>query len=683
MAENEPRKINIKSPDLNERRLSELYRIMPDLFDAEGQLDEAQLRSLFPSDQTTRIEKFRFEWVGKQESKNRAFSSSLSTLVSDVDRSVDFEKTRNLFIEGDNLEVMKLLQGSYIEQVKCIYIDPPYNTGSDFIYLDNFVEDKKAYWQKTGTVKEGVKLVALSETNGRKHSQWLNMMQSRLYAARNLLRQDGAIITHIDENEGHRLRMLLEEVFGDANFIGEIIWDKRNPKGDSGAVSYQHESVLIFAKDIQQFREKNELTVPKKNAAMMLKKASHYFSLVGKKITSPQMAEALSILGIEATDEHQEIYTLEDANRDYQKWLKDQGQSISGGEAAYKFIDDQGKVYRSVSMAWPNSQPAPKDYLIPLIHPVVGKPCPVPSKGWRNPPQTMKKLLEDGRIVFGNDETTQPQRKYLLEENMMENLPSLLYYGTSDEAKLKKMGIHFDHPKPVEVAKRLMMGFLDHGDVVMDFFAGSGTTGHAIMELNSEHHKDVQFILIQIPEIINSHHGAFKAGYKKVSDLCIDRLKKAGKNFLKQSSIFLDVGFRVYHLTESYFPENKFKSNPSKSQQDNRSDFKKYLESMSQIIRFDDDIFLDVITEISLKNGYGLFYTLSRLDESFAHNSVYQLTGNGKDTLLCLDINLKEETVNNLVDHHRDYQLILSADGLGTTENWILRRTFGDCLAVV
>jgi len=676
-------KVKIKSPDMNEKRLSELYRIMPDLFDSEGQLDETQLRSLFPSDQTIRMEKFRFEWVGKQESKYRSFTSSLSTLVADEQRSVNFEKTKNLFVEGDNLEVMKLLQTTYFEQVKCIYIDPPYNTGTDFIYQDNFVEEKKAYWQKTGTVKEGVKLVALTETNGRRHSKWLNMMQSRLYAARNLLRQDGAIIIHIDENEGHRLRMLLEEVFGDTNFLGEIIWDKRNPKGDSGKVSYQHESVLIFAKNIMQFREQNQLTVPKRNAVMMLKKASHYFSMVGKKITRPRMEEALAILGIEETEEHQEIYTLEDANHDYQKWLKDQGQSISGGEAAYKFIDDQGKVYREVSMAWPNSQPAPRDYLIPLTHPLVGKPCPVPSKGWRNPPQTMKKLLDRDQIVFGEDETTQPRRKYLLEENMTENLASLLYYGSSDEAKLKKMGIRFDHPKPVEVAKRLMMGFLDHGDIVMDFFAGSGTTGHAIMEMNSEYHKDIRFILIQIPETINGSHGAFKAGYKTVSNLCIDRLKKVGENFLEHASIFLDVGFRVYHLTESYFPENKFKPNPSKSPQENRSDFKKYLESLSQARLFNDDEFLNVITEISLKNGYGLFYTLHKLDEDFVENSVYQLTGNDKDTLLCLDLDLKEETVNNFVDHYSDHQLILSADGLDSGDNWILRKTFGDCITVV
>jgi len=684
MTENSTRKVNITSPDLSRVRLSELYRLMPDLFDGEGQLIEARIRELFPSNQTGVIEKFRFEWVGKQESKKRAFTPSRGTLVMDMEHSVNFEDTKNLVIEGDNLEVLKLLQTSYFEKVKCIYIDPPYNTGSDFIYPDHFTEDKQAYWRKNGDVKEGVKLVALTESNGRKHSQWLNMMQARLYAARNLLRQDGVIIIHIDENEGHRLRMLLEEVFGDTNFLGEIIWDKRNPKGDSSRISYQHESILLFAKNIAQFKEYNQLKVPKKNAQLMLKKAAYYFSKVGQRCIPPQISEALNVLGMKETEAYKKEYTLEDANHDYQQWLAKQSAIISGGEAAYKYIDVTGKVYQSVSMAWPNNQIAPKEYFIPLVHPVVRKPCPVPTKGWRNPPLTMKKLLDEEQIIFGVDETTQPRRKYILEENMSENLASLLYYGSSDDAMLKKLGIHFENPKPVEVAKRLLTGVIGDGDLVLDFFAGSGTAGQAIMEMNSESHENVQFILIQIPQKISEEHPAFTKGHKTISDLCMDRLRKSGSTLSnKEVSKVLDTGFRVYYLSESYFPENMFKYDPSKSRKENTDALKRYLEVASQTILFNDDELTNIITEISLKNGFGLFFILEKMSERFKSNAVYRLTGNGKDTLLCLDINLKEETIETLIKHYEEDQVIVSSDALDTTKNWILRNTFGDNLSVI
>jgi len=677
------RTLNITSPNLNEKRLSELYRLMPDLFDGDGQLSEANLRQLFQKDKHGRAEKFGFEWIGKQASKNRAFTPSRGTLIEDKNRSVNFDHTKNLIIEGDNLEVLKLLQTSYFEKVKCIYIDPPYNTGSDFIYPDNFDEDKQSYWQKNGTLKEGVKLVALTETNGRKHSKWLNMMQSRLHAAKYLLCEEGAIIIHIDENEGHRLRMLLDEIFGDTNFIGEIIWDKRNPKGDSGAVSYQHESVLIFAKNLSRFKEHNQLAVPKRNAEIMLKKAAQYFSKVGKKHIPPRVSESLDLLGIEKTDQYEELYTLDHANTDYQKWLTNQGTSISGGEAAYKYIDVKGRVFRLVSMAWPNNQKAPSEYFIPLEHPALGKPCPVPTKGWRNPPKTMKNLLEEDKIVFGDDETTQPRRKYILEENMTENLSSLLYYGSSDEHALKKLGIHFENPKPIEVAKRLMIGFLNDGDIALDFFAGSGTAGHAIMEINAETNKDLRFILIQIPEIIDEKHPAFKAGYKTISDLCIDRLTKACDSLRKGTSMFLDTGFRVYRLVESYFRENHFQYDPSKSKIENGHALRQHLEDGIQTELFREEDLFNIITEISLKNGYGLFYTLDPITNQFDGNNVYRISGNGKDALLCLDSKLNGETVDTFVDHYSEDQIILSLDALNSDYYWILRRSLGENLSTV
>lgn len=425
------------------------------------------------------------------------------------------------------------------------------------------------------------------------------------------------------------------------------------------------------------------MTVPKRNAEIMLKKAAHYFSFVGQKIVPPRVSEALSILGLSETKDYEEEYTLEDANQDYQKWLASQGTALSGGEAAYKHIDDEGKVFQTVSMAWPNNKQAPREYFMPLQHPVVGKPCPVPAKGWRNPPGTMKKLLNQGRIVFGVNETTQPRRKYILEENMSENLASLLYYGSSDDASLKKMGIHFENPKPVEVAKRLMTGVVGNGDLVLDFFAGSGTAGQAIMEMNSESHKDVRFILVQIPERINEKHSAYKAGHKTIAELCIDRLEKAGRRRIEDSGSILDVGFRVYRLTESYFPENHFEFDPSKSEKENVAALRKHLETASQPRIFDKNEIADIITEISLKNGYGLFYTLEHMKRRFPGNTVYRLSGNGKGALLCLDVELQEKNVRILAERYPEDQLILSRRALCTAKNWTLRNAFGDNLRTV
>jgi len=393
--------------------------------------------------------------------------------------------------------------------------------------------------------------------------------------------------------------------------------------------------------------------------------------------------EALKLLELEKTHQHEELYTLDHANRDYQKWLDKQGASISGGESAYRYIDDTGKVFSSVSMAWPNNQKAPPQYFIPLKHPVSGKPCTVPTKGWRNPPKTMKMLLETNQIVFGKDETTQPRRKYILDDNLTEKLSSLLHYGSSDEHSLKKWGIYFDNPKPVEVAKRLMIGFLDDGDIAMDFFAGSGTTGHAIMNMNSEENKDLRYILIQIPEIIDEKHPASESGYKTISDLCIDRLNKAGNRLIDGRSMFLDVGFRVYSLTESYIRENLFQYNPSLSKTQNGDALRQNLLASKQVALFRDNDLFNIITEISLKNGYGLFFELKPITEEFKNNTVYRLSGNGKDALLCLDAMLKEETIDSFVDFYSEDQLILSSDALASDTYWVLNRAFGDNLLTV
>ena len=449
-------------------------------------------------------------------------------MLPDHGRSVEADTTGNVIIEGENLEVLKLLQASAFEPVKLIYIDPPYNTRREFIYSDDFSEGSAACCR---------------------HLAWLSMMQSRLLAAHGLLRPDGAIVAHIDENEGPRLRLLMEEVFGPANFLGEIVWDKRNPKGDSGGIACQHELILCFAKDANAFKAANALTVPKRNAERMLAKAAALFGQVGRRLVPEAVKAALRTLGIEEDwDAHAREYTLADANADFQRWLLQQG-GLSAGEAMYRFIDAEGEVYRLASMAWPNKKRAPDAYFIPLKHDVTGKACPVPARGWRNPPATMADLLAKKLIVFGADETVQPQKKYRLRDTLRENLPSLLYHGGSDDALLAELGIPFENPKPVEVSRRIIQAFTAPGDAVLDFFAGSGTVGHAVLAQNAEDGGGRRFILVQRPEAVPDGHPARKAGFETISALCIERVRRAGTKLRREKpGALFDAGFRVYRL---------------------------------------------------------------------------------------------------------------------------------------
>ncbi len=357
------------------------------------------------------------------------------------------EECNGLLINSENFQALELLQEKYREAVKCVYIDPPYNTGKgDFYYKDNF-----------------------------QNSSWLTMMSERLTLAKSYLSSKSVLLMNMDEHEISNSEILASTVFGDNNDLGTIVWDKRNPKGDSKGIAYQHEYILTYAKDAEALAETCKVQRPKRNAELILSKAKQLFS---KK---------------------SDTYTIADINKDFSKWINSQI-GFSGGERAYNLIDEKGEVYRAVSMAWPNKKQAPKEYFIPLIHPNTNKPCPVPARGWRNPPQTMKELMDKGQILFGKDETTQPTRKYLLRENMYENIPSLVYYGGSDTDMLHNMDIPFDTPKVTELGKEHIASFTDKDSIIFDFFAGSGTYGHSVIKLNKEDGGQRKFILCDMAE---------------------------------------------------------------------------------------------------------------------------------------------------------------------------------------
>ena len=480
-------------------------------------------------------EAYEFNWVGKQAARAEVLRPIRKTLRPVKEDSVDWDTTQNLYIEGDNLEVLKLLQKSYLGKVKMIYIDPPYNTGNDFVYHDDFARSQAEEDLFAGNVDElGNRYCKNTDSNGRYHSDWCSMIYSRLMIARSLLTEDGVIFINMDENEISNLQKICSEIFGEKNDLGTIVWDKRNPKGDSRGISYQHEYIIAYSKDFFTFTQSCKLNRPKKNAQMILDKAARLFAKVSSN------------------------YTLEMCNSDFSEWIKSKKTELSGGESAYNKIDENGDVYQSVSMAWPNKKKAPDEYFIPLVHPITKKVCPVPERGWRNPPATMKELENKGLIIYGSDESTQPRRKYLLKDNMFENIPSLIYYGGSDTDILTEMKIPFDTPKVVDIVKEHIQSLSNNNSFILDFFSGSATTAHAVMQLNAEDGGNRKFILVQLPEETPEDSEAYKAGYKNICEIGKERIRRAGKKIKEESPLTtqdLDTGFRVLRVDSSNYEE--------------------------------------------------------------------------------------------------------------------------------
>ncbi len=366
------------------------------------------------------------------------FTDRLLAALSDagpLDEQID-----GTLVHGENFQALRLLQARYADQVRLVYIDPPYNTGSDgFLYKDGY-----------------------------RSSSWMSAMTDRIRLARLFLASNGQFATHIDEHECEAMQWILGSVFGSANHLGAVIWNKRNPKGNARGLAVQHESILWAIRDADALTSgEKPFGRPKKNAHAILAAASRFVRY--------------------SSD-------LDEARARFSAWIRKQ--DVSSGELAYNRIDDDGRVYQAVSMASPGGRGLAKGNFLPLEHPVTGKPCPVPEKGWRNKPDTMRSLLERNLIAFGPDETTQPRRKYFLEDHMMESISSVFDYGGSSDPEAKALGLEFETMKPLPVAE-YVCNYGNDG-VLLDFFAGSGTTGHAVLHLNREDGGQRKYILVEM-----------------------------------------------------------------------------------------------------------------------------------------------------------------------------------------
>lgn len=425
-----------------------------------------------------------------------ANTTTNKTLRPCIEESKDWDNTENLYIEGDNLEVLKLLQNSYFNKVKMIYIDPPYNTGNDFIYIDNFAQNIDEYEEAKGSFdEEGNRLFKNTDTNGRFHSDWCSMIYPRLVLARNLLANDGVIFISIDDNEQENLKKICDEVFGEKNFIAQVIWERAYaPVNLKKHFSENHDYIICYAKDID------------------------------KAICN----------GLPRASEANDRYSNPD-NDPRGIWKSD---NLSVGPIV------QSKIYE-------------------IITPGGRKVLPPEGYCWRLSKEKFKEFVKDNRIWFGKDGNNVPSIKRFLTEVKQSITPMTIWkyseVGHSQDAKqnLKKLfdgKSFFDYPKSVELIKRCIQLYSNESSIIIDFFSGSATTAHAVMQLNAEDGGKRKFIMVQLPEKTDEKSEAFKAGYKNICEIGKERIRRAGEKIKEEAGLNgqdLDIGFRVLKLDSS------------------------------------------------------------------------------------------------------------------------------------
>ena len=485
-------------------------------------------------------ESFGFQWVGKQTAKRAAAEPTRQTLRPVVEDSKDWDNTENLYIEGDNLEVLKLLQRAYLGKVKMIYIDPPYNTGNDFVYDDDFAMSSKEMDEAMGNLDEdGNRLRKNLDTNPRYHSDWCSMMYSRLLVARTLLANDGVIFISIDDNEVHHLRKICDEVFGASNFVGQLIWEQGR-KSMAAQIAINHEYCLVYSKDNSE----------------RLKFDAQYQAWRSRKQGLSEIYEEYDRL---KTLYGEKLSLIEQGLKSWYKSLSDNHPSKA--HAHYWRVDQYLGIYYQGDI----SQGTGKGGRFDIIHPITGKPCKLPTGGWRFSEQKLPELLESHKIVFGKDETTVPCLKRYLCETEKEVTASVFYKdGRGASSRLTSLlgGKVFDYPKDEEVIKNfisLSCPSISPDSLIMDFFSGSATTAHAVMQLNAEDGGKRKYICVQIPEETPEDSEARKAGYNTICEIGKERIRRAGAKIqAEHPEATIDTGFRVLRLDSSNMEEVYF-----------------------------------------------------------------------------------------------------------------------------
>jgi adenine-specific DNA-methyltransferase len=534
------------SPDLVAENLAALRTLFPELITEgpEGVAVNIDVLKALVGDKTVTDaeEKYGLNWHGKRRARQLALTPSTGTLRPCPEESVDWETTQNLMIEGDNLEVLKLLQKSYAGKVKLIYIDPPYNTGKDFVYPDNFQDNIKNYLELTGQTDEGGKrLSSNTEASGRFHTDWLNMMYPRLKLARNLLTEDGFFVASIDDSELSNLRTVLNDVLGEENFVAVLIFD-RNRKNDAKLFSVGHEYMVVYARNKALLAEKN-------------------VRLRSKKDGIEEVREVFDRLRKAHGDNWTEVAR---GLREYYATFEEDDPRLP--LARYTKVDERGPYMTDGNPSWPGGGGPRYD----VAHPATGKPCKVPSRGWVwSTYERMKEEIDKGNIVFGANETTIPGVRMTLFESDDQVMRSVIFSyaqkASQDFAKIFDGKKVFDNPKSYVDLERLVDYLSKPGDLVLDFFAGSGTTGHGVMLGKRSDDKLRRFIIVQLPEPLDPSDKDQKAASdfcdeigkpRNIAELTKERLRRAGKKIREESPLLAgDLGFRVFKLASSNIRE--------------------------------------------------------------------------------------------------------------------------------
>lgn len=571
-----------------QEKLEQLKQLLPEVF-TEGRVDWEKLKLSLGEDINIKNERYVLNWAGKSNAYKVLQEPTSKTLSPDKSESVDFDKTENLFIEGDNLEALKILQKSYFGKVKMIYIDPPYNTGNDsFIYPDRFKENLENYQKNVGDKDEDGYLIQDSifkknrKENGQYHSNWLNMMMPRLYLAKNLLRDDGVIFISIDDNEVHNLRLLMNEIFGEENFVACIVWEKVHTRKNSAKYfSVSHEYILLFAKNKLKW---NRVLLPRENIEAYKNPDNHQ--------KGPWKLDPIT-----AHNEYNADYII----------TKPNGVKLSRPQGSY----------------------------------------------WRFSENTIKEKIKSNEIVWG-DGDSYPMVKRFLSEAQDGLVPITIFHrkfaGDTSYSKkeidniLTLKGI-FEYVKPSLLIKRLMQITIKNNDIILDFFAGSGTTAHAVMQLNAEDGGSRKCISIQLPEICEEKSEAFKAGYKTIADIAKERIRRAGKkikedNKDKENIDQLDIGFKVLKVSDSNFRE--WRTDISSEKLDEQLDL--HVDPIAE-----DASTENMVYELMLKNGKDLNSHIKH------HNHIYSISdqeNHDENILVLLLEEVNEGVIENVLQEN-------------------------------
>ena len=611
-------KMKFESPDLTAQNIDRIAALFPncitEMLDEERSTPEKKvykravnfelLKQMLSPDVVDGDEAYEFTRVGKKAAIVEANKPIRKTLRPCVAESKDWDTTENLYIEGDNLEVLKLLQESYLGKVKMIYIDPPYNTGNDFIYADDFKMESEEWKVESGEwSEEGDRLFKNTDSNGRFHSDWCSMIYSRLMLARNLLTDDGVIFISIDDNEVDNLKNICNEVFGECNLVAEIPWQSRASIQNDTDFSVNHEYICVYAKRRRQ-----------------------------------------------------ENRRLKDSN--YKEWHRRDSfvcKPLPLDKSKFENPDNDPRgPWKADPFDAPNIRP---NLTYAVTNPVTGEQhLPPRGRCWRISPDKFSSALADGRIIFGKDGKGRPQMKSFYEEKKEFGSVDNSWFtserigtttnGTKEVMELFGGQPYFDKPKPTSLLRKIVdLANVQEDDIILDFFSGSATTAHAVMQLNAEDGGHRKFIMVQLPEPCDEKSEAYKAGYKNICEIGKERIRRAGEKILKEQlannnstlnspNSKLDIGFRVLKLDSTNMKDVYYAPG------DYDQDFLHQLESNIKDDRTDLDLLFGCLIDWGLP--LSLPYKSEQIDGCTVH------TYNDGELIACFDANVPESVVKEI-----------------------------------